>query len=123
MKAESKLPALLSIFTSSGTLICCALPALLVTLGLGATLGSLVTLFPQLRWLTLHKVEIFSIAAVMLAVAGVFQYRARYAPCPIDPVLAKSCMRARKISLALYVVSLAIYAVGFFFAFLAVRFL
>src|SRR5690606_10862140 len=123
MKAESKLPALLSIFTSSSRLICCALPALLVTLGLGATLGSLVTMFPQLRWLTLHKTEIFSIAAVMLAVAGFFQYRARYAPCPIDPVLAKSCMKARKLSLVLYLVSLAIYAVGFFFAFLAVKFL
>jgi hypothetical protein len=86
-------------------------------------LGSLVTSFPQLRWLTLHKIEIFAFAAVMLGIAGFFQYRARYAPCPLDPALAKACMRTRKISLVLYCISLGIFTVGFFFAFLAVRFL
>ena len=32
--------AFLSLFTSTGTLVCCALPALLVALGAGAALGS-----------------------------------------------------------------------------------
>lgn len=40
--------ALLSIATSSSTLICCALPALLVAIGAGATLAGLVTAVPQL---------------------------------------------------------------------------
>ena len=120
---REKTLSILSIFTSSGTLICCALPALFVTLGMGATLGSLVSSFPQLRWLTLHKIEIFVFAAVMLSIAGFFQYRARYAPCPLDPELARVCMRTRKISLVLFFISVGFFLVGFFFAFLAAKLL
>lgn len=36
----------LSLFTSVGTLLCCALPALLVTLGAGAVFASLVKQCP-----------------------------------------------------------------------------
>lgn len=110
--------ALLSIFTSSSTLICCALPALLVTFGAGATLAGLVSSFPQLVWLSAHKGLVFGAAGGMLAVAGLLQYRARFAPCPVDPVLAAACTRTRRISLGVYLFSLAIYAVGVVFAFL-----
>jgi len=110
--------ALLSIFTSSSTLICCALPALLVTLGAGATLAGLVSAVPQLIWLSLHKELVFGLAGLMLAAAGALQYRARFAPCPADPRLAAACARTRRISLGVYGLSLAIYAVGVVFAFL-----
>lgn len=110
--------ALLSIFTSSSTLICCALPALLVTLGAGATLAGLVSAVPQLVWLSAHKGLVFGLAGAMLAVAGGLQYRARFAPCPADPRLAAACTRTRRISLGVYLLSLAIYTVGLVFAFL-----
>jgi len=38
--------------TSVGTLVCCVLPAILVTIGAGAALAGLVTLLPQLIWLS-----------------------------------------------------------------------
>jgi len=38
----------LTLFGSLGTLLCCALPALLVSLGAGAVMASLVTNVPQL---------------------------------------------------------------------------
>ena len=38
----------LSLFTSTGTILCCALPALLVTIGAGAALSSLISTFPQI---------------------------------------------------------------------------
>ena len=109
----------LSIFTSAGTLVCCALPAALVALGAGATLAGLVGAFPQLVWLSEHKVPLFAAAGLMLAAAGALQYRARFAPCPADPKLAADCAKARRISLRVYVASAAIFAVGFFFAFVA----
>jgi hypothetical protein len=109
--------ALLSIFTSSSTLICCALPALLVSLGAGAALAGLVSAVPQLVWLSAHKGLVFGLAGVMLAVAGALQYRARFAPCPADPRLAAACTRTRRISLSVYLLSLAIYTVGVVFAF------
>ena len=37
--------SILSLFTSFGTLVCCALPALLVTLGMGASLISILGIF------------------------------------------------------------------------------
>ena len=107
----------LSLFTSGGTLICCALPALMVSLGAGATLAGLVTNFPQLIWLTEHKTALFISAGVMLFVAGVMQYRAKSLPCPADPTLAATCARTRKISLGIYWFSVAIFATGFFFAY------
>lgn len=111
--------ALLSIFTSSGTLVCCALPALLVSIGAGAALSSLVSTFPQLVWLSEHKDAIFAVAAVLLTVAGVMQWRARTAPCPIDPAQRAACLSARGWSRRIYLASVAVFATGAFFAYLA----
>ena len=118
---QSKFAALLSLLTSSGTLVCCALPALLVTLGAGAgaALSSLVAAVPQLVWLSEHKEGLFVAATVMLALAGFMQWRARTLPCPADPALAAACMRTRTMSLRIYAVSLAIFLIGGFFAFIA----
>lgn len=110
--------ALLSVFTSSSTLVCCALPALLVALGAGATLAGLVSAFPQLVWMSAHKGLVFGLSGGMLGVTGVLQYRARFAPCPADPRLAAACRRTRRVGLGVYLLSLAIYAVGAVFAFL-----
>lgn len=116
---QSKFAALLSLLTSSGTLVCCALPALLATLGAGAALSSLVSAVPQLVWLSEHKQGLFAAATAMLALAGFMQWRARTLPCPADPALAATCMRTRTMSLRIYAVSLAIFLIGGFFAFIA----
>ena len=105
--------------TSASTLLCCALLALLVALGVGAVLASAVSVFPQLVWISEHKVEVFVLAGAMLAVAGWLQWRAKSLPCPIDVALREACTRGRKISLAVYWVSVAIFAIGGFFAFVA----
>ena len=44
-----------SLFATSSTLVCCAIPAVLVALGAGAALSSLVAVFPQVVWLSEHK--------------------------------------------------------------------
>lgn len=111
----------LSLFTSAGTLVCCALPALLVTIGAGATLAGLVSVAPWLVALTKYKAWTFGISGLMLIIAGIMQWRARFAPCPIDPVQAQACTRLRKVSVWIYSVSVFVYTVGFFFAFIAVR--
>jgi hypothetical protein len=79
----------------------------------------LVGVFPQLVWLSEHKVALFLTAAFMLLVAGYFQMRARLAPCPADPKLAAECERARRMSMRVYRVSIVIFGVGYFFAFIA----
>lgn len=106
-----------SVFTSTATLICCALPALLVALGAGVVLAGLVTAVPQLVWLSAHKLEVFGAAGVMLVLAGLMQWRARSLPCPADLQLAAACVRMRRVSTGIYLASVAIYAIGVLFAF------
>jgi hypothetical protein len=114
---NSLLTSVLSLFASSSTLICCALPALLVALGAGASLSGLVGAFPQIVWLSEHKVGLFIFAGLMLAASGGLQWANRNAPCPIDAALRDACLRTRKLSLRVYGVSVVIYLIGGFFAF------
>jgi hypothetical protein len=109
--------AWLSLFASSGTLVCCALPALLVALGAGAALSSLVVAVPQLVWISAHKGAVFLGAGLMLVAAGAVQWRNRTAPCPVDPALRGACLRTRRLSLWVYLVSVALFVVGGLFAF------
>jgi hypothetical protein len=102
---------------ASGTLVCCALPALLVTLGAGAALAGLVSVFPQIVWLSEHKALVFGVALVAMALAGVLQWRNRSAPCPTDPALRDACLRTRRWSARVYVLSLLFVALGAWFAF------
>ncbi len=115
MKAESRF-MWLALAASGSTLVCCALPALLVSLGAGAVLASLVSTFPALIWLSQHKLALFIGAGLMLAVGGWLQ--SRPASCPLDPELARACARYKRISRGVYLASLAVYLIGGFFAYL-----
>jgi len=115
---SNKLANYLSLFTSSGTIVCCALPALLVSIGAGAALSSLIAVFPQLVILSVYKIPIFMGAFVMLIISGILQYSSRHLPCPADKNLASACIRARKISLVIYFASVGIFITGLLFAFI-----
>ena len=107
----------LSVFASTGTLVCCALPALLVALGAGAALSGLLVHLPQLVWLSEYKLPLFGFAGAMLAAAGALQWRVRQLACPPDAGLAAACSTVRDGSLWVYGVSVLVYVTGFFFAF------
>jgi mercuric ion transport protein len=107
-----------SLFTSMGTLICCALPALLVSIGLGATMVGLVSTFPSLIWLSENKLLVFSASFFMLAISSYMQYRARFLPCPIDPEAARACTSARLWSTRITIFSIIVWIIGAAFAFL-----
>lgn len=110
--------AVASLFASSSTLVCCAIPALLVALGAGAALSSLVSVFPQVVWLSEHKAGLFMFAGLMLLASGALQWHNRNAPCPTDPELRNACLKTRKTSRAVYAVSVALYLIGGWFAFI-----
>ena len=109
----------LTLLGSAGTLICCALPALLVSLGLGAVMAGLAGNVPGLIWVSENKIPVFLFAGAMLAINGLLLWRNRNAPCPIDPKLRDACIKGRRFSKRTYFISLAIFAVGAFFAFIA----
>ena len=58
--------ASLALLTSSATLVCCVLPAVLVMLGAGAALAGLVTAIPQLIWLSEHKPLVFGLSELAI---------------------------------------------------------
>jgi hypothetical protein len=110
--------SLVTLFASSSTLVCCAIPALLVSLGAGAALASLVAVFPQIVWISENKEIIFLISTLLIVIGGIVQWRNRYAPCPIDPNLRQACLRTRKFSLGIYLISLVLLMIGGWFAFI-----
>ncbi|KVP17439.1 hypothetical protein [Burkholderia ubonensis] len=114
MKGETRF-MWLALATSGSTLVCCALPALLVSLGAGAVLASLVSAVPALVWISRHHTLVFVTAGLMLLIGGALQ--ARPAACPLDPKLAAACGRYKRISRVVYALSVVAYLIGAFFAF------
>ena len=113
-----RLLAFLSLFSSLSTLICCAIPAALVSLGLGATLASTLSSVPQLIWFSEHKELVFGFAGICLIITLVSRMFSQNLSCPVDPELARACTNARKISSAIFYLSLFLFLTGGFFAFI-----
>lgn len=107
----------LTLFTSFSTLICCAIPALIVGLGMGAAMAGFLTQYPQFIWISEQKIWLFSIGGVLLALGGYFQYQNRNIPCPIDEK-GQACADTRKNSKIIYIISVVIYLIGFSFAYI-----
>lgn len=116
---ENKIVGYLGLFTSFGTLLCCAIPSMLVLLGFGAGLAGFLGKYPQLIWLSENKAWVFGISFLML---GLSFFSQRYAEvCPIDQ--REDCESAKKWSKPLLYVTLGINMVGAFYAFILPRIL
>jgi hypothetical protein len=120
--AKTKRSALLSyfsLFTSVGTLLCCALPSLLVLFGLGASVASLLSFMPWLVTLSRHKQWTFTISGVLIALSFVNMYyiapRLRAPECSPDNPTA--CEDASKLSKVLLWISAMTYTAGFLVAY------
>ena len=109
----------LSLFASTSTLLCCALPALLVSIGAGAVMAGLSSTIPGYIWLTEQKLPLFIMSGLLLSLAIFMRWTSRHAPCPTDPDAAKACMRLRYWSGFILALSTILYIVGGFFAFFA----
>ena len=109
-----------SLFTSLSTLLCCALPSLLVLFGLGASVASMLAFTPWLVALSRHKVWTFSISGALIGLSFVNMYY--FVPrlkgsnvCDVND--GSACRDASRVSKVLLWVSAGIYAVGFFVAY------
>ena len=110
--------AALSLLFSSATLVCCALPALLVLLGAGSVLASLLTWWPALAVLSQQKLLVFSLAALTLVLAGAALVRTSRLACPLDPLAARRCRRRLRQARWLYGMSVSTFCLGVVAAFL-----
>jgi len=111
----------LSLFTSFGTLLCCALPSLLVLVGLGATVASFLSSVPWLVSLSRHKNWVFAVSGILIGGNFLYVYRvaprlqARDGSCPADA--PEACAGASRMSRAVLWLSAALYSIGFFSAY------
>lgn len=112
---ESKLISYLGLFTSFGTLLCCALPSTLVILGFGASLAGFLGEFPQLIWLSENKEWVFGISFFMLTLSFLAQRYSREAVCPIEA--KEDCESTKNWSRPLFFLTFLINVVGAFYAF------
>lgn len=108
-----------SLFTSLSTLLCCALPSLLVLFGLGASVASMLSFMPWLVTLSRHKQWTFAVSGTLIALSFVNMYyiapRIRAKQCSADDPSA--CEEASKLSRVLLWVSAVIYGAGIFAAY------
>ncbi|ADV80879.1 hypothetical protein [Terriglobus saanensis] len=110
-----------SLFSSFSTLICCALPSVLVLLGMGTAVASLLSAAPWLVSLSRHKIWSFSIAGTLIAVSFVMTYVVaprlqRGDACAADD--PTTCGEVSKLSRVVLWGSALIWSGGFFVAYL-----
>ncbi len=110
-----------TLFTSTSTLVCCAIPIIFVALGMGAVVASMVTALPFLIALSQYKVWVFGFSGLLLTISAAFIYSGNQS-CPSDPKLATICIRSKKWNRAIFWFSVALWLIGLFAAFLALPF-
>ena len=114
-RRRSILVGYFSLFTSLSTLLCCALPSLLVLFGLGASVASALSFMPWLVVLSRHKHWTFSVSGILIALSFVNTYyiapRIRARQC--SPEHPTACEDASRLSKILLWASAAIYTAGF----------
>jgi mercuric ion transport protein len=111
----------LSLFSSFSTLICCALPSVLVLLGMGTTVASLLSAAPWLVSLSRHKIWTFSIAGILISMSFAMTYLIaprlrRRETCEADD--PTTCGKVGRMSRVILWASAVIWSCGFFVAYL-----
>jgi len=105
----------LTLFFTTTTLVCCALPIVLVSLGLGALMASLNMQFTGLIFIAEYKYWTLLWSATLLGLLAWFIWRPGQA-CPSNPQLAKACQQSKRWNIFMFKVSLLIWLTGFFFS-------
>jgi hypothetical protein len=107
-----------ALFTSTGTLVCCALPIILVSLGMGASVAAMTSAFPFLITLSQYKVWVFALSGIMLVLSMWLTYRSDQS-CPADSEMARICELSKRWNKRIVWGSVIVWCIGFFAAFIA----
>lgn len=118
-KRRSAMASYFSLFGSLSTLLCCALPSVLVLFGLGASVASVLSQMPWLVAMSRHKHWTFGISGALIAASFVYTYivtpKLTADQCSAEDPTA--CSTASRVSRIILWISAALFAIGFFVAF------
>jgi len=113
---REKIVSFFSLFGSTATLLCCALPATLSIIAGGAADGSLISVFPWLIPISKHHNWIFLFAGIMLLINGIFVLSPKgKLACSVTG--GKGCEVAGNFSQWMFWISITLYGIGVFFAY------
>ena len=108
-----------SLFGSTTTLFCCAIPALLSAIVGGAAVGSLISAFPWLIPLTMHKNWLFLGAGALLVFNGFLTLRPKgKVACSITG--GKGCEVAGTFTRRMFWFAVILYGIGVFTAYVLI---
>lgn len=108
----------LTLFLSLATLICCVLPVIFVSLGLGVAVAALVSHVPFLVTLSQYKLLIFVGTAFLLVLTAWLLWRSSRS-CPADPKLPRLCERLTCWNKHVFWTALILWTVGFTVTYIA----
>lgn len=120
IKLKNDFVSIASLFTSVSTLLCCALPSLLVAVGMGAVVAGMVSDFPGLIALSKYKEWTFLGAGILIG----FNFWLFYGlkgnqACEIDEYGNETaCITAARWSKAILWFSFGLYMLSLFAAYL-----
>jgi len=113
---REKIMSFFSLFGSTATLLCCALPATLSIIAGGAAVGSLISIFPWLIPLSRYHNWIFLVVGILLLINGIFVLSPKgKVACSITG--GKGCEVAGNFSKWMFWISIILYSIGAFFAY------
>jgi mercuric ion transport protein len=118
--SSASLLSYFSLCTSVGTLLCCALPSLLVLVGLGASVASTLSSLPWLVTLSRHKQWTFAVSGLLIALSflNMYYFAPQVKAKACSPNNPYACDDASKLSKMLLWLSATIYVAGFFAAYI-----
>jgi len=113
---KQKILSFLALFTSTGTLLCCALPATIAAVAGGAAVGAFVSTFPWLISVSQYKGWLFIVAGILILFNGILVLRPKgKLACSLTG--GKGCEVASGFSKFMFWLSVSIYGVGALFAY------
>jgi len=119
IKIKEYLLPFFALFASISTILCCGLPIILVSLGMGAVFANLTASFTFITWLTERSIYLFAIAIILLLIGGYFIFIKSQA-CPSDKKLAEICRRSKKFNKIIWWISVVILVISFFFKYILI---
>ena len=114
---KDKALSVLTLFTSSGTLLCCVLPAVVATIAGGAAVSSRLSAFPFLIPLSMNKEWIFGVSAILIAINGYMVFKPNQeVACDVE-VGEDGCEVTGRFNKRMFYISASVLAIGAFFAY------
>lgn len=112
-----------ALFTSIGTLFCCAIPALFVLLGAGATFAALTDTVPGILLIGEYKETVFLVGGVCIALAWIGYTRASPEVCDVNVDGQNACSETQRWTRPMLIGSSVLYVIGTSFAYVIPYFL